>query len=400
MSVIYWIILAALLVLAILLDKQAESSLLKTGAFWCMCFVLAAVAGCSYGLGGDKFLYMDVFLQYPRHDICIPELIYNRFCIRSEMPLWTLMAYYVGLTTESFYVLQWIVALLINGSIVYVVMHNSDRWFTFLLLYTLSFTCFMFSTELLREACAMSMCLPAIHSWTRGRKGLFFLFTFLGLMFHISAGITLLFPMVSMIRIRQWDWKILLIAIVSAFVIWGIYDPIRHYILGIELTSETPSIIHKLVVFARTGTYIGGILYDMVLYIILPFVAFSLSLLWEKDRLRYEAKKQMYLFALLLGVIVVPISGFVRFYNYAQVFYLMALADMVVGTILHRRYIVLGVSTIGLMLGHVYRFYSSRHWPGSDVAYYQLWYPYTPIGTDYQTVEYRKIAHDKAVENL
>ena len=90
MSLIYFIIIVLNVYYSIRWDGVEEDNAFKNHRYWMLCLLLILTTGFSYGLGGDKFVYMKQFDAIPSD---IPALEYASLAIviQGNMPLWTLL---------------------------------------------------------------------------------------------------------------------------------------------------------------------------------------------------------------------------------------------------------------------------------------------------------------------
>ena len=91
MSVFYLIFILLTAYFSYRYDRIEEYDSHKQHRFWLMCGYLVCLTGFSYGLGGDKFVYMEEFETYPETVEEAKDFIWIQFMMRGQMPLWTLV---------------------------------------------------------------------------------------------------------------------------------------------------------------------------------------------------------------------------------------------------------------------------------------------------------------------
>ena len=113
MSLIYIIVIALSVYYSIRWDGVEEDNAFKKHRYWMLCVLLILITGFSYGLGGDKFVYMRQFEAIPTD---IPALEYASLAIviQGNMPLWTLLTIFAKNCFDSFYAVQLIQAIITN----------------------------------------------------------------------------------------------------------------------------------------------------------------------------------------------------------------------------------------------------------------------------------------------
>ena len=135
MSIFYLIFIALAVYFSIRYDGIEEYDSHKQHRLWLMCAYMVCLMGFSYGLGGDKFTYMEQFEYYPTDLSDMWNLIGANFVIRGQMPLWTVVNMTCKDVFGSFYAVQLIESAAINIAVCYVVSKNTHRYFMFLLIY-------------------------------------------------------------------------------------------------------------------------------------------------------------------------------------------------------------------------------------------------------------------------
>lgn len=139
-----------------------------------LCVLLILITGFSYGLGGDKFVYMRQFEAIPTD---IPALEYASLAIviQGNMPLWTLLTIFAKNCFDSFYAVQLIQAIITNLTFFYIASKYTHRYFCFIIAYFLTLTYFIFNTEIMREGIAIAICMVGMEAYMNGNKRNFYL---------------------------------------------------------------------------------------------------------------------------------------------------------------------------------------------------------------------------------
>ena len=127
MTIVYLIFLLLAAYFSLKYDAIEEENPKKNHRFWLLCVILIFISGMSYGLGGDKFEYMEEFENYP-HDLAqLPQQIGMGFLLRSQMPGWVIMNMLCKKFFDSFYAVQFVEAIFINVSVCYFVRNYTKR---------------------------------------------------------------------------------------------------------------------------------------------------------------------------------------------------------------------------------------------------------------------------------
>lgn len=398
MSVVYLLFVLLGIVWAIRYDHITEEDQHKTHRYYVMCLYLICMAGCSYGLGGDKFYYLETFEDFPIKFSDLWDLVGMRILFKSEMPLWTMLMGTAKIWFDSFYVVQFVEATLVNLAVCYVIRQYTHRYFTALLIYFVTFTYFMWNTDIMREGCALACCMVGIQQWQNGKRLPYFLMIALGALFHVSAAAALLYPISERLwNKRELSLKILVIAGGIAFFIWFTGDVLFGKVVMMALGGRG-MIFSKMLAYSMQTSTFFGFLRSAIQYLILPWMAFYLAIETEADAEKRQRKQSVYGYCFLIGTIVAAFPSYARFYNYAQIFYIIALADIAFTLFVERKHRILRMGTVVCMYFFVFIVYWHTYWPKCDTYYYQLWFPYTTFNSSFSDVSYREIAHNEAME--
>ena len=106
MSIFYVIFIVLAAYFSFKYDRIEEYDSHKQHRLWLMCFYLVCLSGFSYGLGADKFTYLEEFDEYPDHFSDLDDIVYVCFMTRGQMPLWTILNMVCKVVFDSFYAVQ------------------------------------------------------------------------------------------------------------------------------------------------------------------------------------------------------------------------------------------------------------------------------------------------------
>lgn len=390
MSIFYLIFVCLTAYFSFRYDGIEEYDSHKQHRLWLMCGYLICLAGFSYGLGGDKFVYMDEFESYPNNFSEIESEIWMQFILKGQMPLWTLLNISCKAFFNTFYAVQFIQSAAINIAVCYLVSKYTHRYFLFLLIYFFTLQYFVFNTEVMREGFAMSFALLGMHEYMNGKKWIFFVLLPLGLLFHISAAIAFLFPFVRF----KISWVTLIIAFGGAFCIWLLSDLIMGKVM-IAVLGGMGAMVEKVLYYSLHATTIFGFLRYAITYLIFPFVIMYSSINTESSEKLKICKEKMVSFMVVLAVLASSFAGFTRVYNYAQIFYLIMFADFVYVMFRTKENLLIRVSTL---VGTIFLIMLTYliHYRTTNKYFYEFYYPYTCILNEDKSVYIREITHEES----
>jgi len=393
MSIFYLIFIMLTAYFSFRYDGIEEYDSHKQHRFWLMCFYLICLTGFSYGLGGDKFVYMREFEEYPDTFTEVGDYIWLQLMLKGQMPGWTLLNLISRSVFHSFYALQLIQSAAINSAVCYIASKYTQRYFLFLLVYVLTLQYFVFNTEIMREGLALSFVLIGMHGWMSGKKWLYFVLLPIGLMFHISALTVLIFPFAQYLKA---SWKLLIIAFFASFLIWALSDflvgPLMMAVLG-----GMGAMVQKVLFYSIRASSFFGFLRYSITYLILPFIIMYSVMLNEQDEEKRRHMEHMIGFMVLLGILASSFAGFVRLYNYVRIFYLVLLATFIYELFWEKKHLIIRAGTLVLTVFLILLQYFT-HYETTDTYYYNYFYPYTCILDEDRSVYFREVAHEEAVD--
>lgn len=391
MTIFYIIFICLAVYFSFRYDGIEEYDTHKQHRLWFMCFYLVCLAGFSYGLGGDKFTYMREFEVYPDTFSETYDYVWVNAMLKGQMPLWTLLNLSCKVLFGSFYAVQFIQSAAINVSVCYVMSKYTHRYFLFLLVYFFSLQYFIFNTEVMREGFALSFILVGMHGWVSGRKWLYFLTLPIGLLFHISAVVAILFPFVRM-RI---SWLTLAIAFAFSFAVWALSDVVLGAVM-LFARGGIGALVQKVLFYSIQASTIFGFLRSAITYLIFPFIIMYSSLQLERTAEGRKRKEKLIAYMIVLAVFVSSFAGFTRLYNSVQVFYLAALTDFIYNLFRFKEHLLLRLGTFAGTAFLIFLTYNISY-KSTNTRYYDFFYPYTCILNEDKSVYIREIAHDEAV---
>lgn len=391
MSIFYLIFVILAVYFSFRYDGIEEYDNHKQHRLWLMCGYLICLTGFSYGLGGDKFTYMQEFEEYPSDLSEVRDYIWLQFMLKGQMPLWTLINLFGKAAFNSFYFVQLAESAAINTAVCYIVSKYTHRYFLFLLVYFFTLQYFIFNTEVMREGFAISFALIGMHGWMSGKKWLFFLMFPLALMFHISAITMLLFPFV---RFRI-SWKTLAIAFLIAFSIWLFSDLLLGKVM-LTVLGGMGALVEKIMFYSIQASTIFGFLRSAITYLIFPFIIMYTSTALEPSGELRKRKEKIMSYMVVLAIFASSLAGFVRLYNYVQIFYLIMLADFIYMLVRIKNHLVI---RMGALAGTIFLLTLRYMTPykTTDTRFYDFFYPYTCILHEDKSVFIREIAHLEAI---
>ena len=390
MTIFYFIFIALAVYFSIRYDRIEEYDSHKQHRLWLMCVYLICLAGFSYGLGGDKFTYMEEFEYYPDTFAEIKLIILKGLFLRGQMPLWTLVNVVCKLLFHSFYAVQFAESIVINSAICFFISRYTHRYFLTLLLYFLSLQFFIFNVEVMREGFALGFALIGMHGWMKGRRWLFVFMILLSLTAHVSAFIALLFPFS---RFKA-SWQTLCVAIVASFVLWAVSDKLLGDVLGTVV--GTGSFGTKAMYYSLQTSSVMALAVHDIRFLILPYIMMYSAILLEPSEQMRKYKEWLLAYFTILSVLICGIPGLSRFYNYSYIFYFILTAEFIYMLFRYKEFLIIRIGTVVLSTLFVIQHYRV-YYQSTDSYVYEMYYPYTCILNEDADVNFRKVAHQESL---
>lgn len=391
MSIFYLIFVALAVYFSFRYDGIEEYDSHKQHRLWLMCIYMICLTGFSYGLGADKFVYMEEFETYPTNFSEIGNTIFINFMMRGQMPFWTLVNILSRSLANSFYLLQFFESIAINTTVFYLVSKYTHRYFTFILIYFFSLQYFIFNVEIMREGFSLSIILLGIHWWMNGKKWLFFVTIPIGLMFHVSAMIAVFFPFMKFPVTKR---TIIIISLIT-FCTWLFSD----FLLGkviLAALGGIGSLSEKIIFYSMKATTFFGFARTAITYLVIPVFVINTVIKNEPSEEKKKCYQHILSFTIFLGFLACSFAGLSRFFNYTRIFYLIFMSEFVYTLFRSKHHLILRAGAFATWLFLVFLQYRV-HYQTTNTYFYEFYYPYTCILHEDKDVYFREIAHSEGV---
>lgn len=287
----------------------------KNANFWYKfsCLVLIAVAGLRYKVGGDTLSYMEYFKDIPY----LWDLQKFDFAQAHYDPLWVIFSSISKSIFNDFTFFQILHATFINIIIFRFIRQNTAFRFTAALIYYLFFY-INFNTEILREALAICMFLLG-YSALKEKKWLkFYAYAFLAFLFHVSALILFIIPLLRNIKFKL----ITVLPLVALFFLIVFSQDSLKLLLSLFLFNDRIS--ERFVTYSVLKLNGNGMFVEFIIYFLFPaLIVYMNHRIWR----RKIAFQELYFTYFFLTVIIIGFSGFSRFVNYLTPFMIVYFAN-------------------------------------------------------------------------
>lgn len=336
---IYFIILFLLLFCIYYFD-YAKHKRLFNPTYWAFCVILVAVAGLRYRIGNDSIVYENYYAHFPT----LPELFsFNFRSIRYE-PGFIIFASIPRTITSDFTLLQFFEAAVVQVVISWFIVKNTKNRFLCLTIYYVVMYLYL-TTEILREALAMSCFLLAWPYFRDGKWIKYYLLTLLATTFHTSAILLLLLPLFWLPGIRgifMLGKKTIIIG--AGIFLLALFVQLKFYHF-IDFIAITQRMSDRADAYSKVG--IGGNILNMIgmIDIFIRYALYAILALWVyKNKIKFHkikgkaketAKKMEFMVMWQVYIALISMSIFIllRFSNYFCMFTFVMISSIYLGEI-------------------------------------------------------------------
>lgn len=311
---------------------------------------LIIILGMRYRVGVDTITYMNTFQHLPTLDR-FSGLDFTRF--RYE-PGYLFLSSLVRTFTDQFWVMQTVVAIIVNGCIFIFLRRYCRNIFVGIIIFFI-LQWFYFSMEIMRESIALSIFLLNYKNIQEKRWGRYYLYTLLSVAFHYSAAITWFIPFARILKPNIYYLGFC----IGAIVVAPIMESLNEMLSFLSFASRIDAYVEgadKLNIFWKLQTLVQT-----------GFPAFAALVAYKIVKKKFPMQEMLLLQILLcMAAFAIPII-FSRFTNYTSMFVTVALANILCDEEFKRNYKIILVSSI--ILSQSFYYYSM----------YPRWVPYISI---------------------
>ena len=374
-AMIYAIILVYLAILLMVYDVFNLRAG-RTANYVFVFLILSALAGFRYLVGGDTYNY-----HYRHSDMpSLGDLTSFAGYSGKLQPIWILFTAIAKSINESFYFVQILHALIVNGAVFFFIRNVTPFRFTVVFLY--SFSVFpLFNFEVMRESLAIALFLMAFHFYRKNQNQAYYSVATIAIFIHFSAFILFVLPIAKRYAPAAVSTRnVLLLALPTfIFVFSALLNPFFTGVLN--SMGLTGRLLAALQSYSDYNYSLFGLLSMYLLYVLYPSIVLLVSS--QADNRSSELIRLVNL-AIWVGAITPLYFIFFRFINYFAVPLLIVVSHALMhfarspisGNI--RPPVVLA-GLIFLMFFYSFRYFTDTSEFADDTRWYQRWYPYHSI---------------------
>jgi hypothetical protein len=345
--------------------KVSEST--KNFFYYSSLFVLIALAGLRYKVGGDSFAYL---LDFEK----IPFLDFNyNFSKTTYEPLWSLLLSFCKSVVNNFVFFQIVHAIFINSVVFWFIKKYTPYRFTAILFYYISLYLY-FNTEILRESLAICCFLLAYPYFTKEKWIKYYLLAIVAIGFHYSALILLIAPIAKRFRFdaRTFLW---LFGVSVLFVAFS--EQLEEFLLWI---LGKAGVAERYAIYQFFKLNIKGTIAN---YIILFFIP-ALVIYTNRKLNGQNNFKDLYFFYFFVVVAILVFEELLRFRNYMSIFCLVYWTNFIFNVfqwqfVRRLQKIVLCLLFVVFVTPDFVSYFRDTSKLVKGTKYYNRWYPYYSV---------------------
>lgn len=337
----------------------AKHTKYKSLASFCILTITIFIVGFRYKVGVDTYNYMYHYADVP----LINNIEWNDLFAYNYQPLFLLLSSACKSINSDFYLFQLIHATIVNTIIFSFIRKNTSYTFTGYFIYLTTYFMY-FNFEILKESLAVVVFLIGYQQLEKGKLFKFYLYVIIAFLFHISAIITIFFPLIKHLKLNKRFY--------FTAIGFTIFLAFSYSFLG--LFSFWGKLAQKAITYATVAEQsvlnFNWLITQMLIYVIFPFIL----LITFKKKISSYSCEHIFCFTILLGLGIIEYQiVFSRFINYCIPFIFLCCTNIIGES--YRQKTGIKICKIGLISLFLFIFnYNFLSHNG-----YSRWYPYYSI---------------------
>lgn len=290
--------------------------------YWGIYVYIVLLYGLRYRMGFDTHIYMDYFYQFPTLENIeeINEPQFDAFAVGFKV-LWAVIRSF----SDEYWAYELITSIFINLILMRFIWNNTDKKFTVLLLYLICLSWY-YNMEITREAYSICFFLLG-YKYLMARKWLkYYMFVAAAILFHISACILILLPLVVKYPIK-FNKTFLIIVVLLSLLFFSLqaYIPQMIQILGDNILAS--KLLHYSTQMGVGSINSNWLISRMAIFCIFPLIYLTLYKYYFKTTVPFET----FIVVMILISLGIPIFQeiFVRLTNYFRILFIISVGTVV-----------------------------------------------------------------------
>lgn len=336
------------------------------------CLILILFMGVRFRVGGDSLRYEEKFIDLPT----LSEILKYGTEELGYQPLWYLLNAIIKKYLDSFILFQIVHASFLNIAVFFTFNKYVQHKFTAVLLYYVCWYLY-FSTEVLRESFSVVVFMLSFHYLIEKRYIKYYLLSIIAFLFHSSAGILFILPLILIFLSSSNKLLQLLGSVVIAFIFsYLIEDQLPALVSQNILNEHSLNALEKSINFRKYNIF--GILKSFIY--LLPTVLTLLAI--RKSHYNNKINNSILTLYLTFQIVAMFYMPFGRFRNYFCILFIVVLTDLLYMQEkynLNKKMVYLATLITIISRIDVYTVDTTRIFGGVKSHYYDLYIPYYSI---------------------
>ena len=327
--------------------------------------------GFRYRVGIDTLNYMEDYGEMPS----LSKLDYSHIFEYRAAPFYTMLVAICKSISPSFYLLQIAVTTIFNLCLfIFLKKYSQNPFHAFLIFFFM--TGGYFNTEILKESLAVGFFLLNLDNLLNNRLGKYYLLATVSLMFHYSAIIVFLFPLLKWLRFNMYFFLILIVFFLVSKQLSGILLPM----ITFEAVANRLDEFSKMMENGQLN--INWVIVEVTRTSVLPF---CLLLVNRYKKWKLDNKEFLICLCVIFGIGCIYFEIiFDRFCNYLIIIFVVCFSNMLTSKTLSKQLCIIFV----FMFIGIYTFYYFNH------HRYRMWYPYISILNEHKDMNREKLWYE------
>ena len=286
--------------------------------------------------------------------------------------MWLVLNSLVKTIGGGFIALQLIQSAFVNGIVFYVIQKKCSYKYFCVVLYFLLYYQY-FTTEIMREAMAISIFLLSFDFLLSGKYLKYYVLAILAVLFHVSAVVLLIVPFFKIFERKNYNIVVLsTLVLISATLIWVIFlflvGRISIYIEYLEQISDT---------YLDRENNVFGIISSFLFYA-LPYIVVLSYIDTSKIDNTYE-NRFILISIIIVKALAISCSPLSRFSNYFVIFALIVIVNLMGHIKVSHKKMAVTLCVIVLIYNQFSFYFKdySMYTGGKKSHYYNLFIPYS-----------------------
>lgn len=306
----------------------------KTTSYKVVLLLLVLLAGFRYRIGGDTMVYL---YNYYHHYDSLEEITIDQLLSQSSSPLFELLIGFFKTIDARFYVFQLFHATVVNSLIFIYIKRHTPYVFSCVLFYFVWMYIY-YNFEEMKASLSLVMCLFANDYMLSKKWVKSILLYVVGILFHYSAAVILITPLLFAFKINRSGMVILVACFLLGYVIQTSFMDYLFLLEFNEVVSSKASSYSALDVYFTQRLGLGGIVLQKLPWLFYALVA--VRMLKRDFRSEMDSLKKiepLVLVSLVFVFISIPLPIAYRYVHFYILYLVLYLSYIIVDSIRESR---------------------------------------------------------------